>query len=112
MLKFYPSMYNVCNLFVLGFVSSALPVIGVPSPPPPAGFRTIDSYSYVCHSQRITRLEAVISQRTCALEFYLQLKRLLVITRGSKLTSMEHFWELLYEAAGRTTGKNESLHTV
>ena len=40
------------------------------------------------------RLEAVISQRTCVHEFYLQLKRLLVITRGSKLTSLEHFWEL------------------
>ena len=39
-------------------------------------------------------LEAVISQRTCVQEFYLQLKRLLVITRGSKLTSLEHFWEL------------------
>ena len=34
-----------------------------------------------------------VSQRTCAQEFYLQLKRLLVITRGSKLTSLEHFWE-------------------
>ena len=33
----------------------------------------------------------MISQRTCAQEFYLQLKRLLVITRGSKLTSLEHF---------------------
>ena len=39
-------------------------------------------------------LESVISQRTCAQEFYLQLERLLVITRGSKLTSLEHFWEL------------------
>ena len=39
-------------------------------------------------------LEAVISQRTCAQEFYLQLETLLVITRGSKLTSLEHFWEL------------------
>ena len=44
--------------------------------------------------RRGVSLEAVISQRTCAQEFYLQLKRLLVITRGSKLTSLEHFWEL------------------